>query len=216
MTIRNISALGVCLLFFSGIAPADVIVSLGFNGVTGNDAGDTNTGEDQLFVDVGNDIGGMLLRDNQVRFSFINDGPNACSITDIYFDDGHLLGIAFLENDPNGPVQFSQGASPPNLPGGEMAVPPFETTAGFSADSDPPVQHFGINPGERLGIVFDIQPGYNLFDIPEDLADGSLRIGIHVQGFASGGSESFINEVPEPMSLGLLLIAIPVLRPRRA
>ena len=57
---------------------------------------------------------------------------------------------------------------------------PFVTTLGFSADSDPPVQSLGVNPGESLGIIFDLQPGGTFADVVGELASGALRIGIHV------------------------------------
>jgi hypothetical protein len=43
-----------------------------------------------------------------------------------------------------------------------------------------------------------------------DLESGALRIGIHVQGFASEGSESFINgeKVPAPGALLLGLLGL--------
>jgi hypothetical protein len=50
------------------------------------------------------------------------------------------------------------------------------------------------------------------------LASGELRIGVHVQGFASGGSESLVN-VPEPgtgVLLGLSLIGVIGQRRRNA
>jgi hypothetical protein len=92
----------------------------------------------------------------------------------------------------------------------------FQTTAGFSADSNQPVQPNGINPGEFLQIIFSLQSGGTLQDVYNELVTGELRIGIHVQGFDSGGSESFINtpptSVPEPTTmllfgLGLLGVA---------
>jgi len=142
-------------------------------------------GEAQMFVEL-LDFGG------QVEFVFTNTGPALSSITDVYFDDGLLLGIASINNTP-GFVEFSQLASPPELPGGNNLAPPFVTTDGFSADSDPPAQPMGVNPGEQLGIVFDLQGGATHQDVVNDLASGALRIGIHVQGFASGGSEAFVN-----------------------
>ncbi len=142
-------------------------------------------GEAQMFVELV-DLG------SQVEFVFTNIGPELSSITDVYFDDGTLLGIAYINNTA-GLVEFSQLATPPDLPGGNLVVPPFVTTTGFSADSDPPVQPLGVNPGEHLGIVFDLQAGGTHQDVVDDLASGILRIGIHVQGFASGGSEAFVN-----------------------
>ena len=42
-----------------------------------------------------------------------------------------------------------------------------------------------------------------------DLESGALRIGIHVQGFADGGSEAFVNtgEVPSTPAPGAVLLA---------
>ena len=112
-------------------------------------------GEAQLYVEL-SDLG------SQVEFMFTNIGPEASSIIDVYFDDGTLLGIASISNTLS-LVEFSQLASPPDLPGGNNVSPPFATTAGFSADSDPPAQPLGVNPGESLGITFDLQSG-GIFD----------------------------------------------------
>jgi len=50
-----------------------------------------------------------------------------------------------------------------------------------------------------------------------ELADGTLRIGIHVQGFATGGSESFVNvPLPEPATFGLLALGAVALVAARA
>lgn len=141
-------------------------------------------GEAQLFVEVVDHV-------SQVNFIFTNIGPLASSITDVYFDDGTLLGIASITG-ALGLVEFSQLATPPDLPGGNNVVPPFVTTAGFSADSDPPVQPLGVNPGEFLGVTFNLQGGGTHQDVIDELTSGELRISIHVQGY-SGGSESFVN-----------------------
>lgn len=203
------------LFLLTDHASADLILS--FEGLTSNNTADVTTGESQLRVVVA-DLGG-----GQVQFTFQNLGPAASSITDVYFDDGSLLGIASVINMTG--VSFSQGASPPNLPSGENASPPFETSAGFLADSDPAAQPNGVNPGEQLRIVFDLQSGQSYSDVVSELESGELRIGIHVQGFTGGGSESFINfppdeisGVPEPSSLLLLTIGaigVPVLTRRR-
>ncbi len=59
--------------------------------------------------------------------------------------------------------------------------------------------------------------GMTVADVLQDLADGTLRIGIHVQGYASGGSESLVN-VPElgtgPL-VGLGTALLGVMRSRR-
>ena len=168
-------------------------------------------GEAQLFVELSN------LSATQVLFNFTNIGPSASSIADIYFDDGELLDIASIDNSCRG-VLFSQFATPHNLPGGQNLLPPFVTTEGFSADSDPPVQYNGVNPNEWVGIAFNLKSGKTYDDVVSNLASGQLRIGIHVQGFASyrcgdGGSEAFVNNgvVPEPATITILSAGLGVI-----
>ncbi len=193
------SRLFAALLFGAAllpIAPAQA-VTISFGCITNNLAGDCTIGEAQLTVDV------TSYSATQVLFQFNNSGPSAASITDAYFDDGTLLGIATVTNGSG--VDFSQGASPGNLPGGNSISPAFVATAGFTADSNPPTQPNGVNPGETLGIVFNLQSGGTFADVISELGDGRLRIGIHVQGYSTGGSESFVNlPVPVPAALWLL------------
>ena len=171
------------------------------------------TGEAQLFVDVIDEAPGQVL------FKFRNIGPIYCRITGVYFDDGSLLGIAGLIDIDDGAggdgrVDFSQGGSPGNLPGGNNLIPPFDATDTFLATSDAPgqspVQHPykpGVEPPDQwLGILFNLQEGRSFADVIDELNSGELlRIGLHVTSFPDGGSESFVN-VPEPTVLGLLLL----------
>jgi hypothetical protein len=72
-------------------------------------------------------------------------------------------------------------------------------------DSDSPAQPNGINPGESLGLLFDISSDGDFNDVLSALVDGSLSVGIHVQGFDDGNSEGFVstppNPVPEPATM---------------
>jgi hypothetical protein len=171
-------------------ARAKALPTYGFYSITNNNAGDAAIGEAQLFVELFDLI-------NQVEFHFTNTGPEASSITQVYFDDGTLLGIASIDNSSTGVSFFHPETSPPDLPGGNNAVPPFVVTTGFSAGSNSPVQSNGVNPGEYLGITFNISGVFD--DVVEDIELGDLRIGIHVQGFTGGGSEAFIND-PNPIN----------------
>lgn len=173
-------AILIALCLFYTEARAGLTYS--FVNITNNNPVNAAIGEAQLFMDLGDPIA------NQVTFTFRNIGPIASSITQVYFDADGLLSFDSLDDSLAG-VDFSQGASPPELPGGNTVVPPFSTTAGLSFGSDPPVLANGVNPGEWLAITFNVNP---LNDLQEQIASGALRIGIHVQGINSGGSEAFI------------------------
>jgi hypothetical protein len=225
MSIRVATLVGAGLC--AAVAGSADGATYSFVNVTANSVVDAAAGEAQLSVDV------TSYSATQVLFTFMNTGASAMSIADVYFDDGSLLGLAFLiDSDDNGGdsgVDFTQGASPPNLPGGNGIN--FNTTAGFLADSDPPAQPNGVNPGETLGVVFNLIGGQTLADVIAALdlglanpgVDmlGGLRIGIHVQGFAGGGSESFVNgdtplvPLPAPAMLGLAGLAPLAIRRRR-
>lgn len=177
-----------------------------FVGVTNNNATNTTTGQNQLSVDV------LDLGSGTISFTFNNSGPLASSIADVYWDDqAGVLGTMGSITASSG-VSFSQGAAPPILPGGNTIG--FAATA--SADSNPPVQPNGVNPGEWLTIVWSLISGATYGDVLAALnlggdQSGSLRVGIHVQGFSNGGSDAFVNSTPPPAPVpvpaaGLLLM----------
>ena len=216
---------GVVLLALLGLgvsrAQAELTVyrTYGFYCITDNNSTNADIGEAQLFVDVLNGA-------DEVQFNFRNVGPNSCSITDVYFDDGTLLELAGLidkDDSYNGRdghpgVDFSIGADPPDLPGGSQMVPPFQVELGFFADPDPPPPDCGVQPpDEWLGVVFLLDGGNgDVYDVLDELDNGTLRIGIHVQSFngVDGDSESFVN-VPEPASMLLLGLGGLALRRKR-
>jgi hypothetical protein len=201
----------VAMLLLGGSSA--MAVTLGFDCISNNLAGDCAIGSAQLQVEA---LAGPGA--NQVSFTFTNTDPDpnppdeaqASSITAVYFDDDGdpdplLLSIASILNGTG--VDFDVGANPPNVPAGNGADPDFDNTGDLDADAEPPTQPNGVNPNETLTIIANLTTGTSFADVEAALADGSLRIAIHVQGFATGGSESFVNDgevVPEP-SLGLLL-----------
>ena len=146
-------------------------------------------------------------------FTFENAGPDPSIIADVYFDDGSLLAIAeLIDADENGGdigVDFSLNAAPGNLPAGNTVG--FVTTVGFSADADPPPGTLGngVDPGESLGVIFELQGGRTFDDVEAELFAETLRIGIHVQGIGPY-SESYV-AVPEPGTLLLGAIGFGVI-----
>lgn len=163
----------------------------------------------------------------KVRFIFFNDS-SVSSLTDVYFDDGPLLGIDLIfDSGPN--VSFAQYATPANLPGGNSLTPAFHSSRGFSADSDSPVSANGVQSstvsGEWLAVDFALKDGMSFADVQTALtlpaAGEWLRIGVHVQSFAGGYSESFVNvpangstsvtPVPEPEGYAMMLAGLGLL-----
>lgn len=72
-----------------------------------------------------------------------------------------------------------------------------------------------MNPGETVGIFFNLQSGGTFADVISELYSQELRIGIHVQGFANRGSESLVNgvtPVPVPAAAWLMLSGLGALR----
>jgi hypothetical protein len=184
----------MALAVFAAPASAGPIYTFGC--ITDNSAGDCAIGEAQLSMEVIDEGGGL------VGFKFFNDVGEASSIADVYFDDDSLLGVSSITDSGVG-VAFSDPANPPDLPGGGLSF-----TATSSFDSDSPIVANGVNSStEWLEITFSLQSGGTYQDVIDALGTGDLRVGLHVQGFQSGGSEAFINNpnpVPEPGTLLLL------------
>ncbi|HQT32258.1 MAG TPA: PEPxxWA-CTERM sorting domain-containing protein [Thiobacillus sp.] len=192
----------------SAVFAVSASTTYSFVGVTSTNAANVATGVAALSMEV-IDLGG-----SQVAFKFTNNSIS--SVADVYFDDGTLLGIASISDSGTG-VAFTQYATPADLPGGNNLTPTFSTTAGFSADSDAPVSFNGVTSGEWLTITFNLQAAQtyasviSALSLPNYGGIGDLRVGLHVQSFADGGSESFVNvpaPVPEPETYAMLLAGL--------
>ncbi|MCG3125817.1 MAG: hypothetical protein CHACPFDD_00644 [Phycisphaerae bacterium] len=202
--------LGFLVLAFAAGLPAWADM-YGFTNITHNNASDAAAGEAQLSFNV-SDLGGGLI-----QFEFLNVGQLLMSITDIYFDDNKHDTFANISAITNGSgVSFSVGARPRDLPGGNAVN--FETTPGLSADSNSPVQSNGVNPGEFVRLRLALKQGLTFADVIARLNSAALRVGIHVQGFDCGGSESFVNNPgppPVPAPAAALLGAVGLIVARR-
>jgi hypothetical protein len=194
------------MIYISNLQASLDTQTYGFYNITNNSTADADIGESQLSVQV-SDCGTEL-----VSFKFSNEGPDDCVITEIYFQDGSILGFASIDESLPG-VDFKEAGSinPKNLPGGKSIMPQFTAVTAFSIESLNPGPKWGVGPGEWVEVVYSLQSGKAYMDIIEELNTEPLRIGIHVQSYADGGSESFVN-TPEPATMVLLGLGGLVLR----
>lgn len=224
---RGVQLLSFCALFFlmSLTTQAGMFAQAsGGSRVYNFDIFTTNGGFDytenaEFSVDVHNGAG-------EAKFTIYNNSTVGGVITAIYFDNGTLLDLASIDytlssSNMGADLEFEQPATPQNLPSGNMLTPPFETSineAGaaeyFAVDSSSPnpIQR-GIGSGEYLTIVFDlIDAGMEIQEVWDAIVlggdPGGLRIGLHIQSFddALSTSQSAVNEIPEPATIGLLAV----------
>ncbi len=194
---------GALFLLFSPISSkADTVVdTINFFNITNNGNANLSSQLSVQIIDTG--ISG------QVGFKFLNNVGIVSSITDVYFDDGTLLAISTIVSSTG--VSFASPATPNNLPGGNNITPPFVVTDNFSADSNTPnALANGVNAStESLEIIFNLVSTADVDAVIAALNNGSLRIGMHVQGIGTtNGSDGYVNKVPEPGILILLGIAM--------
>ena len=162
-----------------------------FNCITFNSDANCGTGSSQLDLTVSDGGSG------KVNFLFTNNGPQASSITDLYFDwKSPALSLTEGALTQSAGVSFGWGATPTNLPAGNSIS--FSSDLGL--DSNVPTQPSGINPGEWLNVAF----AGSFEQLVAGLHSSELLVGMHVQGFANGGSESFVNVAEPPMYAMLL------------
>jgi len=157
----------------------------------------------------------------QVSFTFTNAVGIASSISEIYFQDGPLLGAATLNQVG---TNFTAGpANPGNLPGGNNLTPPFVATELFSADAQGNPSEGIDTATDSLRMTFNLLNNKSFDDCVTAFQTGDLRIGLHVRAIGTDGqSDSFVNSqltaVPLPMTstLGMSGLSLVMLRRRRA
>jgi hypothetical protein len=127
-----------------------------------------------------------------VSFRFTNNVGIASSISEVYYDDGPMLGIASLVQQG---CSFTGGAANPgDLPGGQNLTPPFHATQEFSADAQGSPS-LGIDTSDDfLEMRFNLINNKTFADIVSALNTGELRVGMHVRAIGEGASsDSFVN-----------------------
>ena len=146
-----------------------------------------------------------------VDFGFHNDSLVDSSIARIYVEDTFLLGDGTIIEGPG--TSFTEQATPANIPGGQMLIPPVKRTSTFSIAAAPQPAHAGINPGEFVKVTFDLSNNATFADVAGALNGGDFRIGVHIIALPDGSSESAVN-IPEPATL--LLIGFGAVMVRRS
>lgn len=175
----------------------------GFSAITANDPSGFSqyVGESQLRMEVVSDGAG------QSRIIFVNDGPEESSLSQIYFDFTPEINMSVVRIGNIEGVSFTaEDIKPNNLPAGNSIFPTFGSDLAVGADKPAPKN--GINPGESLELIMSYNSSY---DIIAALGNEDLRVGLHVISLGEY-SESFVNVVPEPATLPLLLSGTIALR----
>lgn len=174
-----------------------------FSSITANDPSGFSqyVGESQLHMEV------VQYAEGESRFTFINDGPEESSLARIYFDFAPELNLDLARIDNTDGVSFtSRKVTPGNLPSGNAIFSTFDSDLEVGAEN--PAPRNGVNPGERLDLIMSYDGSY---DIIAALVSEELRVGLHVISLGQY-SESFVNVVPEPATLPLLLSGTIALR----
>lgn len=137
-----------------------------------------------------------------VTFTFFNNVGITSSVTDIYFDEGEAdlySGFEIIGSSAGAifePTAITDSAATPgNLPGGNAV----SFSADYSAD-------IAGNPENGLDtssdyVTFLALAGADFTsydDLVTALLSGTARIGLHVQAFADGSSDSYVSTVPVP------------------
>jgi hypothetical protein len=176
-------------------APASAI---NFINITGGDSvGDAYANSFGLTVE---NQGGLAV------FNIFNFGSPSASdmfIAGVFFDDNGSLSSSsapWVNVNNFNDVRFSGGASKAQLPQGGKS---FTTDYAFFSDNGAGNAR-AVQAGDKLGLAF--AASYN--NVMTGLTEGTLKVGLHVQGLPNGASDSYISsssgntqDTPEPLTM---------------
>ena len=183
------------VVFSAGPAQAAPLPPFGC--ITNNNIGDCTIGQNQLSAD----LTGTTLMITMAA------GGDAV-VEQVFIEGAGVTSISFLGPGAGstGIVSFGTGQAGGNLPGGNQPSVNFVEAVNISANNPKPKEGIGPHPQDPL-LAGQFQSGE--FTLGGTLSN--LRVGVHVIGYASGGSESFVtgappvsSPVPEPGTLLLI------------
>ena len=145
---------------------------------------------------------------NVLKISNAASASNNSFIRNIYFDYSNGMSVSLLGS--TGTVAFGYGSSPANLPGGSGIATKFNSDSSWAAvktvsgKKTVNTSDNSVSRGESISFKLT---GVNL----ANFANGSMRVGLHLQGLPGGASDSLISTVtavPEPESYALMLAGL--------
>lgn len=212
MLMKSALLVGTVAAGFVSVAPADAS-TFGFKNITGGAVvGDALSGDFSFEVtDQGSNTALFRLFNKST-----NNSTQTPSIGQVAFDNrgGALTGITALNVNNVSPSGVSFELDNGNLPQGNNLAPTFNTDFGARFASGGSSR---IDVGEVLGLRLGYTTTFQ--SILNNLANGGLRVGIHVQEIANS-SDSYINQttpIPTPALLpGLIALGAGILRKRNA
>lgn len=181
------------------------------NGPSDCAAGDNVSG--QLFLQVIHDVDPGNGVDPNIYFKFFNLVGTQSSVEQISVD--WRVGTT-----PTPTIQNNIGtnfvADSKNLPRGNAMTPPFNVSFGFEANATQSIP--GGKPAAGLNTSSDIfefrVSGFTFDQVVGAMASSDLRVGMHVIGFASGASDTYLNNpnpIPEPSAYALMAAGLAAL-----
>jgi hypothetical protein len=196
-----LAAAGVAVT--ASMMPAEA-ATFGFQKITNNNVEDLSS---QLSIDV-TEIGS-----GQVQFKYTNNGSISSNIAEIYVDGG----VGILSASPtvvNFPgTNFSLGANPNALPGGNSVNVTDNKFNDYAADNGSDGTGGANNNNEMVALNFNLVGGQDFDDVLGAITGGQLKFGAHIRSIGvADGSDSYVNTpnmitppptepVPEPLTI---------------